>query len=547
MGLVISVFVSGPHYGATLLRVYEQREERRKYALFSVGLTLVVAGLTSAALYEIWLGSALLTLYLTWSPWHYAGQNYGIALLLLRRRGVQISPSSKRLLYASFVLSTLLALLRLHGDVPNLSYALELAGASETYRMLPLGIPKALSTYAILATAAAYALCLILVAWSFGRHARWRDLMPAALLVASQGLWFSLPGFVLGATSYRFAGSALALTASWIAAAHALQYLWVTTYFARREEPSLRVGTYLVKATCAGAAVIFVPALFFSPALLGTLPFDAGLATLPFAAMNVHHFILDGAIWKLRDGRVARVLLRSDAHSVAPTESERRGGLRPLLLGAGALGVVVSFVEPQLHRAIADPTRDLEAKRSAARRLGWVGRPSANAHIRVGHLLAEGGDEQAALEEFQRSVSLVPNQDVWTNIGVIHERAGRLEEALVAYATALDQGEAPRALFRTASVSFALADRKQSKSRVAEYRARATLHLERLLAVAPAHLAGVRKLAEVYMENGRMDRALGIVKAALAASNDTGVRAKLRLELRTLRDHAREAGSGSRD
>ena len=29
------------------------------------------------------------------------------------------------------------------------------------------------------------------------------------------------------------------------------------------------------------------------------------------SVVNLHHFVLDGAIWKLRDGRVARVLLRT--------------------------------------------------------------------------------------------------------------------------------------------------------------------------------------------------------------------------------------------
>ena len=30
--------------------------------------------------------------------------------------------------------------------------------------------------------------------------------------------------------------------------------------------------------------------------------------------MNIHHFILDGAIWKLRDGRIAALLLNSREH-----------------------------------------------------------------------------------------------------------------------------------------------------------------------------------------------------------------------------------------
>jgi hypothetical protein len=41
---------------------------------------------------------------------------------------------------------------------------------------------------------------------------------------------------------------------------------------------------------------------------LSPVPFDTGLLLLVNAAVNLHHFVLDGAIWKLRDGTVARIL-----------------------------------------------------------------------------------------------------------------------------------------------------------------------------------------------------------------------------------------------
>ena len=42
-GLVI--LVSMPHYGGTLVRVYESRDERRAYALFTVWATLAILAL----------------------------------------------------------------------------------------------------------------------------------------------------------------------------------------------------------------------------------------------------------------------------------------------------------------------------------------------------------------------------------------------------------------------------------------------------------------------------------------------------------------------
>ncbi len=48
-------------------------------------------------LYSPTVGSWLLTLNLTWSPWYYTSQNYGIVLTYLHRRGVDVTPDLKRL------------------------------------------------------------------------------------------------------------------------------------------------------------------------------------------------------------------------------------------------------------------------------------------------------------------------------------------------------------------------------------------------------------------------------------------------------------------
>ena len=89
-GLLFPLFVLAlgtPHYGATLLRVYEKRRDRRAYVVFSLWATLAVAALFVVS---VWWGPAatfFVTLYLSWSPWHYTGQNYGLAVMFLRIRG----------------------------------------------------------------------------------------------------------------------------------------------------------------------------------------------------------------------------------------------------------------------------------------------------------------------------------------------------------------------------------------------------------------------------------------------------------------------------
>ena len=86
------ILVSMPHYGGTLVRVYETRRDRRSYAIFSVWTTLLLFALFVAGVHVPLVGALLLTVYLTWSPYHYTAQNYGITVMFLRRRGVPVEP-----------------------------------------------------------------------------------------------------------------------------------------------------------------------------------------------------------------------------------------------------------------------------------------------------------------------------------------------------------------------------------------------------------------------------------------------------------------------
>ena len=93
---LLILLLSTPHYGATLVRVYEQRQERHQYFLFAVWLSLLVLGVFFASLFSTTLASIMVTVLLTWSPWHYTGQNYGIAMLFLKRRQVPVNETLRK-------------------------------------------------------------------------------------------------------------------------------------------------------------------------------------------------------------------------------------------------------------------------------------------------------------------------------------------------------------------------------------------------------------------------------------------------------------------
>ncbi|MCG8590282.1 MAG: tetratricopeptide repeat protein [Proteobacteria bacterium] len=458
MPILILLFAT-PHLGATLIRVYERAEDRRAYRLFALHLTIALAVLFVVGLHVPIVGSVLITLYLTVVPWHFTGQNYGIALVFLRRRGIHVEGTTKRFLYASFVLTFLMTLVALHGRILSDSYApLETSGT--IYQFLALGIPGQVQAVALLLLAAAYVYVLFETLVRLRRLASWRDLGPSLCLVFTQALWYSIPiliHFVLsGERLGPFAPSNHGYTFIWVSLTHAVQYLWITTYTAERQQPGLRRAPYLGRALLAGAAIYGLPTLALAPGLLGRLPYDSGLFLMVAGALNLHHVLLDSAIWKLRNGRIARILLRPAESAVEAVPG--RSWVRPLVWTSGFLGAAITLVgtwEVVFGVQQAAGRGDLVRVEQAVQRLSWMGRDGPVAQTTLGTLRAQQGDVPGALAALERSLALQPTAPAWINIGVLHEQQGRLPAALLAYeeAVALDPDD-PTALYYAGRASL---------------------------------------------------------------------------------------------
>jgi hypothetical protein len=435
-----------PHYGATLLRVYRRSDDRRAYRLFGTQVTLAIAALFVIGVYDVTVGSLLLTLYLSWSPWHYSSQNYGIARLYLGRRGVSLEPLDKRLLHACFWLSWLLVLVSVHVEDPQGAYApVELGGIA--YRSIPLGIPRPVAAFLLAALALAYANALLACLMRLRQRAPWRDLLPAVALLALQALWFSVPvlsrATLVGIELAPLDPYRQADTFHWIAFGHFAQYLWITTWYARNAGDDPVRSRFLWQAFAAGALVWGIPSLLFSPGLLGVRAFDAGLAALVASAVNVHHFVLDGAIWKLRDGRIARVLIRREAGAPgepAPQPARRLRGWRAFAATFAvvfALANVVGTLELEYGFRRAALAGDAERLALAARRLTWLGRDHPGLRAQLALFAEHAGDPETGAREIRRSLELHPTAAAWVVLGRLSEQAGDREGALAAYREAL--------------------------------------------------------------------------------------------------------------
>lgn len=456
-----AMLLGSPHYGATLLRAYARGADRRAYRLFSTWATLVVAIVFVTGVYDVLVGSLMITLYLSWSPWHYSGQNYGVASMFLRRRGVPVTELARRLLRISFLLSWLLVLLALHSAEPSAGYApVKLASSAYTFR--PLGIPLSLAGTLVWATAIAYLGVIAATIVVLRRLAPWRDIAPTLALMGTQALWFSAPvlarltGFGIGLEPLGMQYAVY--TFYWIAFGHFTQYLWVTLYYARSSGSDQRKLPYFAKSLLLGSATWGIPLVLFSPDSFGVLAFDAGLGTLIASAVNIHHFMLDGVIWKLHDGRVARILLPGSAVPDDPVPRERSPAIAkflPLLFVAGAANVVADVVwtwEMEYGFRRAAIASDDERLRAAAQRLRWLGRAHPGLHAQIALFDAHAGRLDDAIREIERSLELHETAEAWVLLGNFRSRKGLRSPARAAYREALviDPGNQPakRALKR---------------------------------------------------------------------------------------------------
>ena len=454
--LLVYLF-SVPHYGATLTLVYESPESRSRYFRVSVYGSLLILILFAATLYSPLAGSLVLTLYLTWSPWHYTGQNYGILLTLLARRGARPDAALKRWIHVSFISSFGLALLSIHGTAQG-NYAPVSYGGS-AYQLIPIPIPAALSGGLVALVGGVYLFSTAVSVVRIRKQVRLSGFAPGLLLFFLQASWFSLPvvlrQWTTGTVDEARHGFYSGYGFVWIAAAHAVQYLWFCAYYAKRSSAATPPLAFLGKSILAGFAVWALPALVLGPALLDAARVDANFALMVAAVVNLHHFVLDGTIWKRRDGRIARVLFPSSATSVsAPSQPARdaeaettsfvgRGRNRYLAAVAvlGAVGLLSSGVEIYesrwgFQRAIE---RDGLARASASlNRLAWFGTDSFERRIELGRRYARAGDFEASGAELQASLELKPTAEAWRWIAYLKKERGNPAGALAAYGRALD-------------------------------------------------------------------------------------------------------------
>ena len=393
-----------PHFMATVYRAYHTRDEFEKYRIYTVhvALLLILAGVLT----HVWYGLLpwIFTLYICWSPWHYTGQNFGLLMMFARRAGVSPTETERGALRLSFIASFLLLMLSFN------------TGPSGDALILSLGLAARFT----LPARAALAIFFIGVSgWaliSLARRSSFRAILPVFTLTATQFLWFLLPAVI-----ELLSGREIPQTrysSGLLAVLHSTQYLWITSYYQKKEaraagDTNWSFSGYLL-TLIAGGIALFIPGPWIVSRIFHA---DFAASFLTFTALvNIHHFILDGAIWKLRDSRIASMLLDAQQKAAAARTEKRNTfakagswltgrapGARALRIGVAVLLFAWAGVD-QLHFWWSNETDSLPALERAAE----LNPDDSAVQVRLADAEQVAGKHDAALAAMQRAAAINP-------------------------------------------------------------------------------------------------------------------------------------------
>jgi Tfp pilus assembly protein PilF len=424
----LALVVNYPHYMATIHRAYARLEDRTAHRLFTHYVTVLLAAIAIAA--HAWpaLLPWLFTAYVMWSPWHYTGQNFGLSMMFLRRAGVDVSKREREWLHGAFIASFLLLLAAFN------------QGASRDRAVLSLGLPDQVAWSIEMAGALVFAGGSLLAFGSLARRTPWRALVPALTLCSTQAMWFVAP--VLISRLSNVPNPQVSYSTGVLALMHSAQYLWITQHYARRDTlrrdgasawNRARYWTVLIL----GGMAIFIP-LPWIASLIGHADFASSVLIVA-ATVNLHHFILDGVVWKLRDPKVSQALVQVESPAPAldlqPAPRPKRA--RYVLAAAGVAVVALALVD-QVRYAMTSPGADI----AALERARTLNPRDSRVHLALIKLLIESNRLADAYREDVALLELSPaNVDALVNAGVLAQRLGNADDAARWWTRALAQDD----------------------------------------------------------------------------------------------------------
>jgi hypothetical protein len=284
------VICNYPHYAATYHLIYRERgTQKRNWRFLLASIPIALGAFAAGIVYPILLGP-LVRLYLTWSAWHYAAQHFGVAVMYSARDGRPLQDREKRLLQFGFGgvgVSMMVVANSANGVGSENPFGAALYGSA--IGLLPE------STYWLSLVVAAIASVGAVASDRLVRKRTGRGLdVTAWLLFGTNLAWFVVPYLRLPGAHGPWMGPVAIWVAFLVPFFHCAQYLGVTSWRARTTGPVKPI--FLFMALVALGLALFEGWTALVPHV-SRLTYAESLMLVP-PLLNVHHFFIDGIIWK---------------------------------------------------------------------------------------------------------------------------------------------------------------------------------------------------------------------------------------------------------
>jgi hypothetical protein len=270
------------HFAASTVRLYVTPGATRRWPMLTLGFPLACLVVFTAVLtFADWLVRYVFAVFMVWSPYHYAAQAYGLSMMYAYRSDCPLGDGEKRLVRLACLLPFFWALLRPQG---GLGITLKHLGvvAPMPLEHLRAGVGLGVSALALLAP---------LVLWLvLQRRGRTLPLISLAVIMVNAEWW----------TAFNYINAFF-----WAALFHGVQYLTIAAIFHVRErtrQSENHRGWVFHAGVFYGMSVALAYVLFqLWPDAYVALGYERMLtAQLVVAVINIHHFVVDAYIWRLR-------------------------------------------------------------------------------------------------------------------------------------------------------------------------------------------------------------------------------------------------------
>jgi hypothetical protein len=281
---LVMLFGNFAHFASSTVRLYSKPDALRTLPR-ALTLWLPIAVLllfTGVLLHAGWLVPYIFAVFVIWSPYHYSAQTYGLAMMYAYRSDCALTDAEKRAVWWACLVPFLWSLLRPDAGVAPILHGLG-------FRSVPTFEQVRWST-SLLLSALSLVTPVVVILRLKARAGVTLPLM-SVMIVMTNAIWWTFFNYI---------------NAMWWAAVfHGVQYLAIVTIFHVKERMRAegnRFGAVAHSVMFYGACVVAAYVLFVlwpdSYVLAG---FDPALTPqLTVAVINIHHFIVDAYIWRLR-------------------------------------------------------------------------------------------------------------------------------------------------------------------------------------------------------------------------------------------------------